>query len=337
MVQSHGEQDLRLVFFISSYQSSGLLPRLIRTLRISEPSAHIVVHHDSSKSSLDTSEFDDDYHVHVLMAFAPIEWGDLSLDVARWRVFHWIMNNLDFDWVVLLSEQDYPIKPLNALRATLSTEGIDAYVEGQPIHEMTAGDLRHNCEFRYLYRYAPLPSLSIARHIPVRWKSIGNRYWEIVAARMNYMQEYVHLSLRPSELQLPAWIGLRARSTPFENTFPCWYHDPWYSISRKAVEHLLTFVGSHPEVVRYYEQTVIPLESVSGTILFNDTELNIENRSFHETRWSNAASGRPDVFVLDDLEYLLSSSAFFARKFALMDSELLLEELDMIVLPTLSP
>lgn len=323
-------EDLKLVFFITSYRSSDQLLRLVRVLQIAEPETHIVIHHDRFKSDIDRSAFEQRPHVHVLTSDEPIEWGDLSLDLARWRVFRWILANLDADWVVLLSEQDYPIKPLGVLRTRLAADGIDAFIEGQPINAIEDAGIRANCEQRYLYQYASLPTLKAASQLPAGWKEFGYKARNAMAYGVNRYQRLAFVDLRPRELQLPTRIGVRVRHPPFGEDFPCWYHDPWFSISRKAMEYLIEFVDTHPDLINYYGRTVVPLESVSGTIVCNSAELRVENQSFHQTRWSDPASGRPDVYELADLDFLQSSSAVFARKFD-RGSWSLMDELEKVI------
>lgn len=323
-------ENLRLCFFITSYRAPEQLIRLVEVLRRSEPEASIVIYRDHPAHHVDPPLFESDPHVHVLRNEPPIRWGDLSLDRVRWRVFRWILANLDVDWVVLLSEQDYPIKPLNALRARLA-EGSDAFIEGQQIGQIDQEDLRRNCETRYLYQYAVLPEWKIGTNLPARWKERWHAILDAVVYRGNLLQPWIHVALMPRELQLPNRIGLRAKKSPFGPSFPCWYHDAWFAMSRKAIQVVIDYIDTHPDLLKYYERTVIPLESVTGTIVFNSPELNVDADGVHETRWSNASSGRPDVYALADLEYLRSSSAAFARKFDITESELL-DQLDRMVL-----
>jgi hypothetical protein len=323
-------EALKIVFFITSYRSSDQLLRLVRVLQMSDPETPIVIHHDRFKSDLDASAFEQNSHVHVLTSDEPIEWGDLSLDLVRWRVFRWILANLDADWVVLLSEQDYPIKPLGVLRARLAAGGIDAFIEGKPIEAYEEPEIRVNCETRYLYQYASLPTVKAPPRLPAGWKEFGYKSRNAITYGVNRYQKLMFIDLRPRELQLPTRVGLRVRHSPFGEGFPCWYHDPWFSISRKAMEYLLGFVDSHPDLIKYYSRTVVPLESVSGTIICNNADLRVENQSLHQTRWSDPASGRPDVYRLADLEFLQSSSAVFARKFD-QGSSSLMDELEKII------
>ena len=85
-------------------------------------------------------------------------------------------------------------------------------------------------------------------------------------------------------------------------------------------------------MIRYYSRTVIPVESVTGTIVFNDPDLEVTNVALHEIRWTNPDSGHPDVFRLEDLHVLRSSNAIFARKFDYENNDIL-DELDKMIFP----
>ena len=324
-------KTLRIAFFITAYRPPDQLTRLVNTLRHAEPDTPIVIHHDSFTSPLDHSLFDSMSNVHLLTSESPILWGDLSLDIARWQVFRWILNSLDVDWVVLLSEQDYPIAPLGDLRKRMAHSGVDAFISGQRVNEIEDRGFRRNCTLRYLYQYSCLPNVNLESRLPPRLRKFVAKSRRLTYSAINASQRTFSLYGRPVELHLPSWIGIRARRTPFSPDFPCWYHDSWFVISSKADSPCARIRRFAPRGVHYYEHTIIPVESVTGTIVFNDSDLRVANIALHEKRWTNPESGHPDVFKLEDLDFLLSSNANFARKFDLTNSDIL-DALDRIVL-----
>ena len=321
--------DVRIAYFITSYGASNQLVRLVRTLRGAAPDAPIVIHHDVFRSPVDPA-LRDIPDVHVLTSDHPIVWGDMTLEAARWRVFRWILTHLQVDWVVLLSEQDYPIAPLRDLPARLNAADVDAFILGERIDQITDPQLRRECELRYLYRYISLPPVRIRRGLPASWRRSLSRFRGLFYTAVTRAQRKLFIYTTPEALELPSRIGLRQGSTPFSEDFPCWYNDCWYALSRKALERVVDFVDTHPEFVRYYERTVIPLESATATIVFNDPQLRVANQGMHAIRWSDPASGRPDVFTVADLGFLRDSTAAFARKFGPGDQQIL-GELDRIV------
>jgi len=322
--------ELRVAYFITSYGSADQLLRLVRTLRTAQPDSPIVIHHDVFRSPVPEAlrEMSD---VHVLTSDHPIVWGDMTLEAARWRVFRWILTDLQIDWVVLLSEQDYPIAPLSDLRTQLATDGVDAYILGQQIDQIEDPQLRRECELRYLYQYLSLPSVRVRRGLPERLRQSLSRFRGLLYTAITRSQRKLFVYTTPEALELPSRIGLRQRSTPFSAEFPCWYNDCWYALSRKALLRIVDFLDANPDFISYYERTVIPLESATATIVFNDSELRVANQGMHAIRWSDPASGRPDLFGLADLGFLRESDGAFARKFGAED-QAILDELDKIVL-----
>jgi hypothetical protein len=321
--------DLRIAYFLTSYGSGEQLARLVRTLRRSDPQAPIVVHHDQFAQPLPVGLLDDVPDVHVLDAQEPIVWGDMTLEAARWRVFRWALGHLEFDWLILLSEQDYPIARNSRLRSELAGSGADAIMYGERIDRLEPA-LADECDRRYSYQYRSLPSLGIERRLPPAARRVTQRIRGSVFEAVSRTQRKVRFYGTPGVMDLPSRIGVRPRRALFSEAFPCWFNDCWFSISRTAVQHVVEYVDAHPEFVRYYERTVIPLESATATIVFNDPELVVDNRSLHTIRWTDPTSGRPDVLGVQDLEYLLASGGMFARKFGSTTD--VLDELDRVVL-----
>jgi hypothetical protein len=97
------------------------------------------------------------------------------------------------------------------------------------------------------------------------------------------------------------------------------------------MEHIVEFIRAHPEIAHCYEHTVIPVESATGTIVFNALDLKGANCSLHSSRWSNPSSGHPDTLGPRDLNFLRSVDGIFARKFD-AGSAALMDELDRVVL-----
>ncbi|MBM9466727.1 beta-1,6-N-acetylglucosaminyltransferase [Nakamurella leprariae] len=319
---------VRVGYFISSYLAGPQLQRLVRTLRTADPTAPIVVHHDQFRGA--TPRFDDVPGVHVLISDEPIVWGDLSLEAARWRVFRWMLEHLHVDWVMLLSEQDYPIEPLSALRDRLAASDADAVVRVDRIDELDT-DLREEFRRRYLYQYRSLPSTGIERRLPAPARRLTRWLRGAFFHHVSRLQPFVRFYVTPPELNLPTRVGVRARRTPFGPRLVPVYNDCWCALSSTALRRVVDFVDRRPDFVEYYRRTVIPLESATATILVNDPELTVDNAALHAIRWSDRSSGRPDVLRAQDLDYLLDSGASFARKFGEQDTELL-DVLDRTVL-----
>jgi hypothetical protein len=261
-------ERLRIVFFISSYCSPQQLHRLVRTLRKAEPASPIVVHHDPGGALVDASLFQGIDDVYLIVGDDAIAWGDMTLETARWRMYRWILDHLEVDWVVLLSEQDYPIRPLSELRRRLAEAHVDAFIRGRLVHEVWDARQRREWERRYFYQYRwSLPRVNFGDWVPTGWRQRISKWRHRFYFALGGMQPRFAVYAMPDGFGQPSRLGLRPRSTPFGPDFPCWIVDSWYALSRKAMEHVVEFVRAHPEVAHYYEHTVIPVESATGTIV----------------------------------------------------------------------
>jgi len=316
---------VRVAYFVTSYRPPRQLLRLLATLRRAQPESPLVVHHDRFRSDWDSEIVAPVGGVDVLASPAPVSWGDFSIVDITWTSLSWMVEHRVFDWVVFLSEQDYPIAPVIRLEERLERSGADAFVEARPIHLIEDAVLRMECDRRYNYRYRNLPRLGVMARLPPRLR----RPVADVAHYLNFvlykLQRKITVYRYPDPL--PMRVGVRPARSPFSPGFPIWYGSQWMALSRRAAETVVEFVGEHPDYVRHYARTVIPDESATSTIVCNDPRLRVRNEELHHVRFTSV-DGHPDVFGLDDLTELIDSGRFFARKFDIDTDSAVLDALD---------
>jgi hypothetical protein len=204
-------------------------------------------------------------------------------------------ENVDFDYVVLLSGQDYPIKPLGLLAADLAATGADIVVKANPIDKLSRRKQRVSRR-RYLYQYRP--ARTAARPSPAAAPSSRARCWlrrraGIVVDVLNNVQPFVHV-YKFSDRQ-PWWLGRRPRHTPFTAADPCWFGSMWLALSRRAAGFVVTAVRDRPDFVDYYRRTAHSDESATATLVCNAPWARVERRDLHYVRWTDPRAGHPDV------------------------------------------
>src|SRR5262245_11005229 len=107
---------------VTAYGQQEHLHRLCSTLRRLDPTALITVQYDESNERLDRRNLPSD--VDVFVAPHAITWGDSSYVDALAMSFDRSLE-CSWDYVVLVSGQDYPIKPAAELHERLEgTAGI---------------------------------------------------------------------------------------------------------------------------------------------------------------------------------------------------------------------
>lgn len=316
---------MRVAYLITSYRPPQQLLRLLGTLRRAQPDAQLVVHHDRFRSPWSTDQVAAIDGVEILTSETPVSWGDFSIVAATWKSLSWMMKNLEFDWVVFLSEQDYPIAPLGELEQRLAGSGVDAFIEARPIDQIEDAVLKMDCDRRYNYRYRVLPRPGVMARLPPQAR-------RRVADAANYTNFVLYKAQRKVTLYrypdpLPMRLGFRPHHSLFSEAFPCWYGSQWMMLSRRAAHHVVAFVDTRADYVRHFSRTVIPDESATATIVCNDPLLRVHNGHLHRIRFSST-DGHPDVFGLEDLDELIECGRFFARKFDVDIDSAILDALD---------
>jgi len=320
---------VQVAYLVLSHRPPSQLRRLLSTLRAQDPLAPLVVHHDRFSSAISDADVDIGGQVELLTSDHPIRWGDFSLVDAYWRSLRWMNEHLEFDWVVLLSAQDYPIKPLSGLSGMLESANGDAIVSGRRIEEIPELDQRSDLRFRYYYQYLELPELGISGHLPASVRTAFRSGANFGADVVNRLQSGAHIYKFPPGMGFR--VGRRSRTIPFGPDAPCWHASFWATLNRVSVDAVMRRLRDDPAYARYYRSTVVPDESVTATILCNDPDIRIVNAEIHHVRWSNAISGHPDTFGADDLAELAASPKFFARKFDIGHDAVILERLDDLI------
>ena len=138
------------------------IKRLISRLRTGSDN-FILIHHDYSKgTSLNVKTASD---LHILDNYIPVKLGDLSVARAKLEGMLWLIREkINFDWLIHISGQDYPIKPLRQIEKSLMGAVCDAFIHFERIHENPQYHRRPFqtlCLHRYFYRRVKLFGLKI--------------------------------------------------------------------------------------------------------------------------------------------------------------------------------
>jgi Core-2/I-Branching enzyme len=300
---------LRVAYLITSYTLPTQVLRLARTLRRGSPEALIVLHHDHRGCAVDMRAMDA-LGVRRVEPPSPVAWGEPSQLEMVLRCLQWLLQRNDFSWVVLLSGQDYPIRPVADIERSLAASGVDAFIEAQRVERPTLSRRVPVDEFalRYYYRWRKLSSGEPRRTLLA------------TAARARPLFD---LRRMPSG----TWVGVRALRTPFRPGFECHRGSDWFTLSRRAVGAVDRLVRAQPDVLDHYRRTLIPTESFVQTVLANERALRISGDYRRFSAWRSGAA-RPRVLTFADLPDMLASGADFARKFDETLDRTVLDEID---------
>ena len=114
-----------LVVIVLSHRNPRQVARLVDRVAAGADTV-AVVHHDPSGEPLALRPSS---NVALVPDPRPCRWGRLSIVEAQWRSLRWVADTIpEFSWALLISGQDYPIRPIVEIEKELAASPYDAYL-----------------------------------------------------------------------------------------------------------------------------------------------------------------------------------------------------------------
>ncbi len=298
---------LRVGYQVMAHAEVDHLRRLLTVLLKWDATGETAVHFDRSNGHPDIDDLFCD-RLHLLEEWHASEWGTAGHLHALRRSLSW-WRDRDFDWVVVLSGQDYPIKPVAMLRDHLAATDRNAFIFGGrldlPERRFRVAELSRD-QARSFLQWRKIPAFLWSR--PVRGVTrFGLRAANRVAPGGLLVREF------PGHDQ--PFVGVRsARRCPFDQQTPCQMSLDWFGLDRKALLAATEPSERAERLVRWYQRTILPSESFFLTYLRSQPGIRIRAQPLHHIRFPTGAA-HPVVFTDEDFGDLASSEFFFARKF----------------------
>lgn len=288
---------MRVAYFVQSHRNPRQVERLLGALRRGSPDALLVVGHCPDGEPLNAAVLD---RLGVLQ-FAHRQRchrGYWSLLTPYFDAVDLLSSQLvDYQWLVYLSGQDYPIRPLAELEAVLASTGYDGYLTWRPVEARSPDGRRRQGRVRYLYRYFELPGWEAA----LRFLRPLNRLQNVFN---------VHLTYGPR-------LGIRARYPGGATGQAPFVGSQWTILRRRCAEQLLATARSRSKMVVHFERTVCPDEAFAQTVLINDGNFRLFNDNLRFVDFNGSPDGHPRTLARADCPDLVAGGYYFARKFDL--------------------
>lgn len=307
----------KFVYLITSHIHPIQVVRLIKTIRKLSPNSLIAVHHDPSKSKLLEQELNSIKDVFIIPDPINVIWGDFSQVECFLHSLRWIKKNLTFDWLILISGQDYPISSLIQFENDISNSFFDGYFRYFPALTLEGNGWPANTgKKRYYFKYFRYPHFIYYYKVPVKIQNLISKLILLIN-RSNILNIIISSKNNKNK------IGIRRFKYPFDDEFTCYGGWDWFNLNIKCIDRILLAVTDNKNLVDYYKKTYMPSESFVHTILVN-TELKISNNSLRYVHWKGLHPTSPSVILKTDCESVIDSGMPFARKFDIItDSEVL--------------
>ena len=301
---------MRVCYFIQSHRDQEQILRLVETLRAGSADGVVVVQHHACEFALDWGRFARLPDVRQFIARGRQVRSHYSCQVQPLLdVIDWLdEERIGYDWLVTLTAQDYPVKPVAELEALLERSDADGFLRWWDVLSSDSPWSRRKARARYFHHYWRLPDRS-----------------ERILHRLRFLTSVLPLHLY---LVYGPWLGVRRLRTPFDDEFRCYGGWAWLSLRREAARYLNDFLRRRPDVEAHYRRTISPEESLVQTLLVNSRRFRLVNDDLRFIDYANADRGSPRVLVDTDFPMLADGPWYFARKFDHVSSRGLVDRID---------
>jgi hypothetical protein len=299
-----------VAYLIISDTSPEHVIRLAAVLRAGSPRGVIAVRHDDAAGTLDLRRLHD-LDVDLLETTSVQPGSDAELMMLL-RCLRRLRESARFDWLMAIPGSDYPVRPVAEIEAALAGADTDGMIETHPCEPPASrrGAPVDEHTLRYHYRWSPpRPSRPFGRALA---SALSPRF--AVATTPAGIRIGVPAKRSPFKpRKLKRWAvpvrhnplsTVQAERAPFGDGLECRYGPASFVLTRRAVDVIDTAVREHPELVLYYRDTLVPVESYVHTVLANDSTISLRNEG-RRYELSGAA----------DVDAILASGADFAGPF----------------------
>ena len=300
-------------YLILAHKNPQQLARMIKTL--DDGNSKFFIHLDA-KTPIEpfTAQLEDE-HIVFIPERERCVWGDFSIVLATIHLMEAAAKAQSKGFFILMSGQDYPIKPIGELGAFLEKNAHCDFIDYLPLeqkwkpkmvkdklahyhilHSETRGD--SNC-------YAPFSRSSLFQK--------GRTLWHLLKGRLS-LENFKKLR------QLPQ------RESPFAQQYA---GSQFWAFSENTFYDVLTYIQKHREELElYYQYTSSPDEVYFHSILLNLKEEGRKIILKNQLTYVNYFR-KNNVFLTEDFEKLTSAEEqFFARKFDMEIDAIILDRLD---------
>lgn len=312
----------RVCFLVLSHTEPDLVERLVRTLVAEVPDASVVVRHDARAVDFDAQRVADLPRVHVHAHREDAAWGSWALTTRTLEgVEHALALDDPWDWLVLISGQSYPVRPLDELVERLAVSPSDALLHLAAPSDRSQPSWRRwlpNGADRARYRFRRLPWTPLWEFHHVRYPLTHQAQRQPLAAL------YFHHDPRDPRRFIAHFVHLPFRSLFTEAVVPV-KASQWWVARRSAARTMLSLLDRQDPWHRHFRHTFTSDELAIPSLLAA-RGFAVEDDPLHAMWWPDGPS--PSTLTTEDLPWLEKRLEFFTRKVSLADDGDLIDALD---------
>ena len=266
---------MRVATIIVAHKNAGQLKRLLTAL--SHEQVDCYIHLNKATDLRDFAHLASLPRVRFIEKRLLVYWASYRFTEAILQSIREILaTGIAYDYINVLSGQDYPLKPAAAIQAFLAARAGTSF-------------------------------LAYEREGSAWWAQAMGRVERYHTTYFNFRGQY--------RLQNIANRLLPRRRFPLPYTLYGGPNAAWWILRRDCAAYLLDFLDRHPEVSNFSRFTWGCDEFLIPTILLNSPlREGIVNNNYRYIDWS-AGGAHPKLLTMADADRLAHSDCLFARKF----------------------
>ncbi|MEC4983330.1 MAG: beta-1,6-N-acetylglucosaminyltransferase [Oscillatoria sp. PMC 1068.18] len=302
---------MKICYLIQTHKNPEQIYRLIRTIKNASSNSTIIISHDNRNCQLDLAPLAEFNQIHLFIHHGGR--GDFSMVQSYLDTVKWLRENkISFDWLINLTGQDYPIKPIPQIEHFLANTNYDGFLEYFPVISTESQWSIQEGYSRYFFQYQQIS------------QQVSSTQQKILKPLkiINYLQPLVRINF-----SYDIRYGIK-KNNPFNQDFLCYGGSFFCTLSQKCVQYLDEYTQKNPKFVAYYHQVSVPVESFIQTILINSKSFNLANDCKRYFDFTNSRDGSPCLLNTSYYESLKESQAHFARKLDLAQDRKIFDLID---------
>ncbi len=282
---------MRIAHLIMVHKNAEQVKRLL--LALSHEDADCYIHLDGKAHLEDFSFLACMPRVRFIQARFQARWASFRfVEAIVQSVREILASGQSYDFINLLSGQDYPIKPAGSIHQFLAQHIGQSFLSAEPQ---------------------------------------GSPWWSGAIKRVEQYHSVYYQFRGQYQLQRVVNTVLPKRRFPLPYPLYGSADGSWWTISAEGARYLVNFMDEHPEVSRFGRFTWGPDEFVIATILMNSPfRKRIVNENYRYIDWS-AGVANPKILTIDDAPALAHSPKLFARKFDSEQDSAILDFVDSLI------
>jgi hypothetical protein len=308
---------MKVIYFLQTHTNPEQIFRLVNTIKKSSLNSHILIIHDFTSVNLDEKPLRSMSEVEIIpmKREAHVIRGSFAENQAYLDAIEWVFDkNINFDWFVNLSGQDYPTQSLAQFENFLDETKFDGFLEHRDILSKNSYYGKYGRD-HYLYQYW---------HSSVQLSKWQRGLLKPLRLLINNTQPLVRVD---SSYQFS--IGVRAIPKLFNSKFICYGGSYFKILSRNCIEYLYETAKKRADLIAYYRKTILSAESFTPTVLVNSGLFNICDQNKFYIDWTGTKHGRPNILTVADYSKIVEKKdIYFARKFDVKKDSRILDMLD---------